>query len=66
MDDHTVQDGWQDFLRRLRRLWGQLREELPRPLMPGPLANTLAIEHAGRLDVWDDEGGASARSKDGA
>jgi hypothetical protein len=58
MHDYTVQDGWQEFLDRLRRLWGR-----PRGGLPGPLVNTQAVEHAGQLDVWEDEGGASARSR---
>lgn len=31
---YAVEDGWQAFLRRLRRLWGKLGERL----LPGPQA----------------------------
>jgi hypothetical protein len=55
MYDYTVQDGWQSFLDRLRQLWGRLREGFA-----GPLVNAQAVQNAGQLDTWEDEGGASA------
>jgi hypothetical protein len=57
------EDGWQRFLRRLRRLWGELRNR-------GPLGGVSTRgawrfrefrSESRQLDRWDDDGGASIR-----
>lgn len=50
MQDNTIEDGWQRFLEKLRRLWGKLRSsELPK----------TAVNAA--VDAWEDDGGATTR-----